>query len=323
MKVALIALVLAVSFAASEAYWGYGYGGLWGGLGSLYYGGLYNGYYGGLYGGWGYGYWGKRDTTQTPPAELLNRTECAYFAPTGVLSCHGPRGLVECGANVTWPMEFEYQLFGVGLFDETTTMRYRLLPRRLDNTAWERGVWTDEGVERFASLYTTEENQWYGLRVRDEKCYTRLVELFRESNRREPTVVNGETKPVYVVGDLMVSNELPENLKRSEYNYERRNEYDTERRWDNTYERRNEYDTERRWDNTYERRNEYGSEKRWDGEFETTFKRFTKELRSMTADLERTYRESRYPEEFYETRSDNKRHDMWTRDFHNERRTTY
>lgn len=204
MKLAIIALVLAVSLAQTEAYWGYGYGGLYGGYYGGLYGGLYGGYWGGLYGGYGYGYWGKRDVT--PPTEVLNRTECIFSNETRMLSCHGPRGIVECSTEVTWTEQFDFRMFGLGLYTPAPSpMKYRVLPRKLDNSGWESASYTVDGQRKYASLYS--EGSESGLRVVNRECFVKLIDLIALSNRRE--LVEVESEQVYVIGDLMWVARMP------------------------------------------------------------------------------------------------------------------
>jgi len=205
MKVAIIALVLAVSLAQTEAYWGYGYGGLYGGLWGGLYGGLYGGYYGGLYGGYGYGYWGKREVS--PPTEILERTECIYSIETCMLSCHGPSGIVECSTELTWTEPIEFQMFSLGLYTEASSpMKYRIMPRKVDNSGWESASYLLDGEKRFASLYLNEDRE-SGLKVTDAVCYQKIVDLLALSKRRE--LVEVESEQVYVIGDLMVAKKMP------------------------------------------------------------------------------------------------------------------
>lgn len=205
MKVAIIALVLAVSLAQTEAYWGYGYGGLYGGLWGGLYGGLYGGYYGGLYGGYGAGWWGKREVA--PPTEVLERTECIYSMEAKTLSCHGPSGIVECNTDMTWTEPIEYQMFSLGLYTEAPTpMKYRIMPRKIDNSGWESASYMLNGEKKYASLYLDEERE-SGLKVTDKVCFQKLVDLLALSKRRE--LVEVESEKVYVIGDLMVAKKMP------------------------------------------------------------------------------------------------------------------
>jgi hypothetical protein len=192
--------------AQTEAYWGYGYGGLYGGLWGGMYGGLYSGMYGGLYGGYGSGYWGKREST--PPMEILNRTECIFSQEQKMLSCHGAAGIVECEAESTWSVPVDYQLFSLGLYKVAATpMKYRIMPRKLDNSGWESGMYMLNGEKKFASLYSVESTLETGLKVNDKICFQKMVDLLALSTRRE--LVQVDLEDVYVIGDLMVAKKMP------------------------------------------------------------------------------------------------------------------
>jgi len=212
MKLAIIALVLAVSLIQStDAWWG-GYG--WGGYGGYGWGG-YGGYYGG-YGGWGY--WGKRDATLTETKvpvkvreELMNRTECVLIKETSLLSCHGPSGIKECPVVLKWDKPVTFELFGLALPVEITEvlseMKYRIFPRKLDNTAWT--VYSDK-VDRDVSLYHSEKYNDYGLMVQDKLCFEGLVSVLKSSIRKELVVLGTQT--VTMIGDLMLSHKSPKAL---------------------------------------------------------------------------------------------------------------
>lgn len=215
MKIALVALVLALSLIETEAYWGYGYGGLYGGGYGGLYGGLYSGLYGGLYGGYGLSYWGRRSADEKVPEQILNRTECAYVVESGLISCHGPSGIVECETQMTWKHPIDFQLYGIGLFEEgkfmseetETEYRFRIFPRKLDNSGWERGTYRENGVETFASLYFSESAGYEGLRVKDSKCFFKFATLMNKSARKELSTISGESKPVTIFGDMIIAND--------------------------------------------------------------------------------------------------------------------
>merc|ERR1719215_1966859 len=115
MKFAIVALVVALSMTQSaDAFWGYGYGG--------------------LYGGYGYGFWGKRDVA--PPTSILNRTECVYNQDEDLLSCHGASGVVECKTEMINAHPIEFSVFGLGLLEESENeaIKYNIIPRKVDNS---------------------------------------------------------------------------------------------------------------------------------------------------------------------------------------------
>jgi len=277
MKLALIACLLAVSVISSEAYWGYGYGGLWGGMYGGMYGGLWSGYYGGLYGGYGYGYWGKRHTTVAPPQDLKNRTECVFLTTKGVLSCHGPEAMVECPANQTLLNSEQYEMFTIGLFaDSETTLRYRIIPRRLDNSGWTKGEYT---TGHFATLYSNG-SECLGLDVIETECYQRLVStVLSKSLRREKTFVDDETEPVVVIGDLMIAKDLPEDfvhekrMEEREFEEKRRFEEESRKRFEEESRKRFEEESRKRFEAEARKRFDERDEKRWERDAED-FKRY-------------------------------------------------
>jgi hypothetical protein len=145
---------------------------------------------------------------------------------------------VQCSAEVTWPEEYNSKglEFALGLFGEERD-RLRILPRKLDNTAYTRGMFVDtNGVEQFASLYFGTGR--YGLRLLNETCYERLTTLFKASLRYERVFVEEETETTYVIGDLVVFN------PRSEREYD---EYLRQRSWERKMETRDYNEYERDW----------------------------------------------------------------------------
>jgi len=259
MKLALIACLLAASVISSEAYWGYGYGGLWGGRYGGLYGGLWNGMYGGLYGGYGYGYWGKRDAQVMPPQHLKDRTECVFISSKNMVSCHGKENMIECPAKQTLPNTENYEMFGLGYYSGKVDM-FRILPRKLDNSGWDSGLYDVENM-KFATLSTSEE--FLGLQVTDVECFNKMVEIFSASPRNEMTFVEGET--VKVFGDLMIAKDLPEMFVA-----EKREERDwTEKRWENEQEvNRDEDWTEKRREEEWNNQKRSIEEREWDMDME-------------------------------------------------------
>jgi len=215
MKVTLIvALVLAVSLVPADAWWGgygwgwpyYGYSGLWGGYGY------------GLGYGWG-GYYGKRDVEEVPQ-DFLNRTECYYNVELEMIRCQSPTGQTECETELRCDLEeFEPTVYGIALFDDSKeTNRYRLISRKMDNTAWVSKMWVSEttGLPSYPSLFFGESPELRGLRVRDETCYAEMVEILNGSNRYERVMVEEETTPVVVIGDIITVEPQPrEELRES------------------------------------------------------------------------------------------------------------
>lgn len=219
MKVAIIALVLAVSLAGTEAFWGMG--GMYGGMMGMGYGMMGMGY--GMYGmgmGYGMGMWGKRGSAEKPVMDditkmTMKRTECVYTKDTEILSCKGPTGVVECQVDFKFPAfenKQDFKLFGISQVSESP-VSYELVPRKLDNSAWE---WLMvDGKKVKLSLWSSEIKN-FGLKVEETVCFDKMTALLKTSVRNEKVFI-GEAQ-TYILGDLLVSGKLPkiseEDLKR-------------------------------------------------------------------------------------------------------------
>ncbi len=144
------------------------------------YGGLWGGMYGGLWGGWGYGgLWGKRAVTEDMSVrtmalrEVLNRTECVYTRKTEMLSCKGTTGIVECQADLELGNgELDFTLFGIS---ELADGSFQLVPRRLDNTAWD--FFLLDGVKVPFKLWLDNDVKQTGIEVEESVCWERIVRL--------------------------------------------------------------------------------------------------------------------------------------------------
>lgn len=172
---------------------------------------LFGGYSGGLYGGYGYGYWGKRDAA--PPMSILNRTECIYNQDSSMLSCHGSTGVVECKTELINEHPIEFSIFGIGLLEDSNeSIRYRIIPRKLDNSGWESGMYEANGEKKMVLLYA-DKSENLGLKVRDVKCFEKMSELFAMSPRKEQVELSSElsVKPTaMIIGDLTLAREMTE-----------------------------------------------------------------------------------------------------------------
>jgi hypothetical protein len=208
MKVAIIALVLAVSLAGTEAFWGWG--GMYGGMMGMGYGMMGMGY--GMY---GMGMWGKRGSAEKPVMDeitkmALKRTECVFTNETNMLSCRGPTGVVEC--QVEHYHHSDYKMFGISQVSESP-VSYELVPRKLDNSAWE---WLMvDGKKVKLSLWSSE-YKGFGLRVEENVCFDKMTALLKSSVRNEKIFIGSQQ--TYILGDLIVADKLPniseEKLKR-------------------------------------------------------------------------------------------------------------
>jgi hypothetical protein len=165
--------------------------------------GLYGLGYNGLWGSGYYGLYGKRDVEEVPQ-ELLNRTECYFNVERELIRCQGPTGQTECETELWADLEEPETVFGV-VFDNSTLNSYRLIARKLDNTAWISTKWISEttGVPTYPTLFFGESPESIGLRIKDETCFTEIAEIFKGSNRYERVMVEDEETPVVVIGDIM------------------------------------------------------------------------------------------------------------------------
>lgn len=202
MKFTLVAVVLALCLVQSEAWWNMGYGmgmGMYGMYGMGMMGGM------GMYGGM----WGKRSAGEMPmmdeiTKQTIRRTECAFTKDNEMLSCKGPTGVVECEVEVKLPAwKTDFKLFGISQVSETPAT-YELVPRKLDNSAWEWMMVAGKKVT--LSLFSSEKKE-AGLRVEENVCFEKMVELLKTSVRNEKVFIGSEQK--YILGDLLVADKMP------------------------------------------------------------------------------------------------------------------
>merc|ERR1712129_603352 len=108
----------------------------------------------------------------------------------------------------------EFSVFGLGLLEESKneTIKYNIIPRKVDNSGWESGLYeTVDGEMKMIHLSFDSENN--GLRVKDLKCFNKLVshcsliidtELLGMSLRKEMVELGSELseKPTaIIIGD--------------------------------------------------------------------------------------------------------------------------
>jgi len=180
MKLYVALAVLFVGICAihqSDAWWGWG-------LGGLGYGGFYSPYWGmGM--GWPY-YRYYRDTMSK--GDITGRVQCKYIKDRSILSCSGSSGVVECGAVANFTglgKSTDFELYGVGNIwnvqekQPVEFVRYNLYPRLLDNSAWWNSTVVVDGHNVVLGLYYSTTYNYYGYRVQDLSCYERFVNLFR------------------------------------------------------------------------------------------------------------------------------------------------
>lgn len=92
-----------------------------------------------------------------------------------MLSCHGSTGVVECKTELINEHPIEFSIFGIGLLEDSNeSIRYRIIPRKLDNSGWESGMYEANGEKKMVLLYA-DKSENLGLKVRDVKCFEKMV----------------------------------------------------------------------------------------------------------------------------------------------------
>jgi hypothetical protein len=163
--------------------------------------------------------------------ETFNRTECIFIKETSTLSCIGVESSpVECAAELKWDKPVSFHLFGIAKSELTTDVaeevKFRILPRKLDNSAWRSDVTLVDG--KHISLYHSDKYNDYGLLVKDKVCFGKLVALLKLSTRNELVQLESvlDVKPTaFVIGDLLWADKkpiLPEHLVEEMTNEEER-----------------------------------------------------------------------------------------------------
>lgn len=190
MKLLSVLLVIAALSVSTDAYW---YGG-WG-----YYYPYSFGYY--PYAGWyGLGWYGKRSET-TPVAV---KTECLYIKNDNIFKCKGPLGEVECDAELELDETIQLEMFGIGKpenFDEDKSIK--LFPRKLDNTGWTNNLIKIKGEDFNVSIHQ-QDSKDIGLMVKESKCFKKVLDLLKDSNRDELINLEDIGHTEKIVGDFSV-----------------------------------------------------------------------------------------------------------------------
>lgn len=169
--------------------WG-GYGG-YGGYGGLgLWGGYYNNpyYYNSMY------LYGKRELASPfMPAPVWRSIPnvagvaglCRLFTNESMLSCMGPKSLVECPVVFNSTFFNTTTAFGLGkitTMNYTTTpsdkQQFSIFPRSEDNTKWLNSTLTFNNTMYNLALYTTNATATCGIRVVDPACFANLSSIF-------------------------------------------------------------------------------------------------------------------------------------------------
>jgi len=201
-----LVLVLACLVIDTEAQW-WG-GGRWGGLGGYYrpyYG--WGGYYRPYYGGWG---WRGYRNIESVGEEV--RAECTYYGAESVLSCKGPKTVVECEvvANFTvFPEKYDY--FGMAFCPkinyETTDIKWQVFNMYPRTTEWLNNKMKIGEITYGLGLYYTPIEGLYGFRFTDIECFKDMGRLFISSTWSDKISVSlGESlySNITIFGDVNV-----------------------------------------------------------------------------------------------------------------------
>lgn len=120
-----------------------------------------------------------------------------------MINCHGHDDQhKECKVNYEWE-EPEFHLYGIGISD-TIDQKYKLIPRKIDNSAWSKDFKMVDGKEKYYSLYHKEDINDFGIRVIDNKCFQELVDLLKTSKRKEKIYIESD-KPeqtAVIIGNI-------------------------------------------------------------------------------------------------------------------------
>lgn len=157
-----------------------------------------------------------------------NTTQCVYSVEERRLVCRDGAESVECGAvfNISaLGVQRRFEIFGIERIENSSepvqSWRYRLFPRRLDNSSYDANEFEVEGRRVRLSLFWSEREvaEFAGFRVEDRQCYERLVALFRESAERHVIQWGpvGQRQESVLFGEILVRDRAVE--KRWLYGY--------------------------------------------------------------------------------------------------------
>jgi hypothetical protein len=110
-----------------------------------------------------------------------------------MLVCLGKSGKSECEAFMKLPSDVNYDLYAIETLDEAP-MKFHIIPRKQDNTAWLQHWITEDGAKKFFTLYQSNKFVDYGLQVKDAECFRKTVELLKKSPRHETIFFESELK---------------------------------------------------------------------------------------------------------------------------------
>ncbi|RNA32097.1 hypothetical protein BpHYR1_050503 [Brachionus plicatilis] len=134
-----------------------------------------------------------------PPAE--NGTQCIFKSKNKMLICRGSIGVVECSATISLPVGFD--VFGLSSqsieHGSIESKKYDLYPRILNETVYQDKILKGKNI----SLSHIESND-VGLRVPDDKCWARLVELFNATSGSQNAQIEQSENRVSLFGEILI-----------------------------------------------------------------------------------------------------------------------
>lgn len=138
--------------------------------------------------------------------ETTKQTICVFEKDSSMIICHGNDGEdKECKVEYKFE-EPEFQLYGIGISEtEPIDEKYRLIPRKTDNSVWLKDFKMVDGKEKHYSLYHKEEMHDFGLRVVDQKCFKELVDLLKMSTRKEKVFISSDKhdQTAIIIGNFL------------------------------------------------------------------------------------------------------------------------
>jgi hypothetical protein len=134
-----------------------------------------------------------------------------------MINCKGPIGIFECEAvaNFTGLGAHKFELYGIGAREQRETEverdqneseveRFFLYPRKLDNSGWFNHTMKVDDREVTVGLYHSFEFNFFGFRVKEEKCFERLFDIFNSSTSFERVKVEPNMREVQLLGEIMI-----------------------------------------------------------------------------------------------------------------------
>lgn len=141
----------------------------------------------------------ESDWDLVPPS--ANSTQCIFKSKSQMLICRGSIGVVECTAISSLPVGFD--VFGLNkLNDEHISIeaqKYCLYPRVLNETVYQEKI---DGEKNVSLSHMASDDM--GLRIPDERCWFRLIELFNATKQIHHAQVEQSESTISLIGEILV-----------------------------------------------------------------------------------------------------------------------